>query len=168
MTFPELPGTDPGRSPGLAADRVPGLRQAPGDGCRFALSADPTAPGLARERVRAWLAETDWPPRDRDDIELAMSEAVTNAAEHAYPPGHGGHIVVDAHIEALPERARRVRVIVRDQGRWRPALPTPGRGYGLKLMTELMDAIVVRPDAVGGGTEIELTSYHVPASPPRT
>jgi len=54
------------------------------------LPADPLAPLVARTQVRRWLTALAWPESQRDDIMLAASEAVSNAAEHAYhhrPPG---------------------------------------------------------------------------------
>ena len=57
----------------------------PGDDVQVTLPNDATAPGLARETVRDTL--TRWcMPELIDDAELAVSELVTNAVQHALPP----------------------------------------------------------------------------------
>jgi hypothetical protein len=56
------------------------------------LPADPISIPMARAQVRRWLAEFSWPAVKLDDIVLAVSEAVSNAVEHAYlgPTERGG------------------------------------------------------------------------------
>jgi anti-sigma regulatory factor (Ser/Thr protein kinase) len=98
----------------------------------------------------------------------AVSEAVSNAAEHAYPPGSSGRVVVAARIEdAIRTSAgptRLVRVSVRDEGRWR--LPPPadeGRRRGLSLMAALMDDVSVRRGSdPRAGTEVAMVSTTIP------
>jgi anti-sigma regulatory factor (Ser/Thr protein kinase) len=51
---------------------------------RLALPADPITSSVTRQRVREWLAAWSWPADQLDDIVLAVSEAVSNAIEHAY------------------------------------------------------------------------------------
>jgi hypothetical protein len=48
-----------------------------------------------------------------------------------------------------------VKIVVRDAGRWveRPANPADGNGYGLQLMHDLVDDLVIRPDDASG-TEV--------------
>ena len=50
--------------------------------------ADPAAPSLIRRGLRAWLEQLGSTVADIDDVLTAASEAVSTAAEHAYPPGH--------------------------------------------------------------------------------
>ena len=50
------------------------------------MPADDRAPGLVRAELKRWLAARAWPDEDREDLEFAVSEAVSNAAEHAYRP----------------------------------------------------------------------------------
>jgi anti-sigma regulatory factor (Ser/Thr protein kinase) len=140
------------------------MEQAHSSACRFVLSADEAAPGLVRGRIRQWLEAARWPDQELDDIEYALSEAATNAAEHAYPPAERGDIVIDAHIQALPTHVRRVQAVVRDHGRWQPQRSQDQyRGNGIVLMTQLMDELTVRPEIGGGGTEVTLISPPVPA-----
>lgn len=103
----------------------------------------------------------------------AVNEAVSNAAEHAYPSGIGGQVTVTARIENDPTGAarggagpvRRVRVSVCDEGRWRVPPPTDGgRRRGLFLMAALMADVDVQPGPGSTGTEVVLTSETVSKS----
>jgi anti-sigma regulatory factor (Ser/Thr protein kinase) len=132
---------------------------------RMELPADPIAISVARHQVRRWLAAFSWPAGQLDDIVLAVSEAVSNAIEHAYldqPPG-----VVEVHggVEATPGGQGRVTVIVRDHGRWRLA-PTDdeNRRRGIPLMRACMDTVTIgQPDDDRAGTWVVLRSRAVPA-----
>src|SRR5436305_9295208 len=88
---------------------------------RMELPADPIAISVARKQVRRWLARLSWPAGQLDDIVLAVSEAVSNAIEHAYLDQPPGVVEVRGGIETTPGGQRRVTVIVRDHGRWRLA-----------------------------------------------
>ena len=146
------------------------------------LAATATAPLLARRGIRSWLEGLRWPAEDVDDIEYAVNEAVSNAAEHAYPPAGsdtigsdttggdtagGDEVGVTAVVETQPSGARRVRVLVCDHGRWRPVPAAhEGRRRGIAMMNVLMAQVSVRPgDGVAGGTEVMLLSAEAPASP---
>ena len=48
------------------------------------VQADARAPGRVRAELRRWLAEHEWPEEEGEDLVLAVSEAVSNSAEHAY------------------------------------------------------------------------------------
>lgn len=152
--------------------------------CECTLAADPSAPRAARELIGRWLAAARWPGEELDAIVYAVSEAVSNAAEHAYPPGVAGQITVTALIEDGPlgdgplgdgplgdgarrngvGPTRRVRVRVCDEGRWRvPPASDEGRRRGLFLMAALMDDVSVQAGPGPTGTEVVLTSATVPA-----
>jgi anti-sigma regulatory factor (Ser/Thr protein kinase) len=119
-----------------------------------------------RSRIRCWLEELRWPVDPLDDVEYAVSEAVSNAAEHAYPSGaDGAEITVVAGVEELPDGRRRLRVRVRDCGRWRPVpADSEGRRRGIPLMESLMDQVVI--DAGGDGTQVTLVTPAVHAAVP--
>jgi serine/threonine-protein kinase RsbW len=134
---------------------------------RLQLPADPVAPSVARHRVRRWLTALSWPAGQLDDIVLAVSEAVSNAVEHAYldqPPG-----VVEVHggAETTPGGQRRVTVIVRDHGRWRPApIEDENRRRGIPLMRACVDTLTIgQPDDDRAGTWVVLRSRAVPPLP---
>jgi anti-sigma regulatory factor (Ser/Thr protein kinase) len=131
---------------------------------RLQLLADPVTPSVARHQLRRWLATLCWPAGQLDDIVLAVSEAVSNAAEHAYldqPPG-----VVEMHgwAEATPGEMRRVTIVVRDHGRWRPPpIDDENRRRGIPLMRACVDTVTIeQPDDTRSGTRVVLRSRAVP------
>jgi len=82
-----------------------------------------------------------------------------------------GTVEVAAEVVMLDGGRRRVRVIVRDHGRWQPVDPDPGhRGHGLAAMVALAAELTIRHhDATGsGGTEISLLSAATTAAPAST
>lgn len=128
----------------------------------------------SRRHLRAWLDELGWPPPARDDVLLAVGEAVTNAVEHSGDLVESidpAEQVVDitASVETTTG-SRRMRVRVCDHGRWRE----PGRGperlrFGISVMFGLMDEVSIVRSPVG--TEVTLLSSWVPDSmtaPPRS
>lgn len=159
--------------------------------CEFTLVAGPEAAGLARRRVRRWLARLTWPDQPAQDIVYAVSEAVSNVAEHAYPdPGAegtveavvggaaGGVVTVGAAVEVLANGSRRVRARVRDRGRWQAPSPNPQhRGRGISMMATFMDEVIIHrggqptpigtdPNGGGGGGEDLSGTEVVLISPP--
>jgi serine/threonine-protein kinase RsbW len=146
---------------------------------RLRLPADTIAPSLARDQLRAWLTRLGWPPGQRDDIVLAVSEAVSNSVEHAYPTAQSA-ARIELHASATTVSSesgsqqgpahgaggRRVRVIVRDYGRWRP-IPAErdNRRRGIPMMRACMDTVTIEPltdDDRPIGTRVTLLSAPVP------
>ncbi|WP_239153922.1 ATP-binding protein [Amycolatopsis sp. FDAARGOS 1241] len=70
------------------------------------------------------------------DLQLAVYEALVNAAEHAYPEGTTGTLDLHAYHDN-----RFVRVTVTDHGRWRP----PPRAGPAPRPRVAVDPSVVRP-----------------------
>ncbi len=133
---------------------------------RLQLPADPIAPSVARNRVRHWLTGSCWPPGQQEDIVLAVSEAVSNAIEHAYRDGQFPDVVdISGEVEAVPGGQRRVTVIVRDHGRWRaPPIDDENRRRGIPLMRACVDTVTIgQPDDNRAGTEVVLRSRVVPS-----
>jgi GAF domain-containing protein/anti-sigma regulatory factor (Ser/Thr protein kinase) len=97
--------------------------------------------------LRRWLRAQGATDIEIEDITIAAQEACTNTVEHAYGPGRAMF-----EVEATCT-ARRVRIVVRDAGRWRAARGT-NRGRGLPIMQELMDVAEVRQ--TDDGTEVVL------------
>lgn len=130
----------------------------------MSLPADPVTPSVVRERLLAWLADLTWPAEEAEDVVLAVSEAVSNAAEHAYASGVAGSVDLVARAVVEPGGRRRVVVGVADRGRWRPEPEFQAyRGHGLTVMHATMHRVEVERNSAG--TTVVLTSVAVP--PPR-
>jgi serine phosphatase RsbU (regulator of sigma subunit)/anti-sigma regulatory factor (Ser/Thr protein kinase) len=90
-----------------------------------------------RHVLRRWLRAHGATEDETFDITVASQEACANAVEHAYGPGRRTF-----ELEATLSDGR-VRVIVRDQGSWRPPRGAH-RGRGLPLMRALMEHVDVQ------------------------
>jgi anti-sigma regulatory factor (Ser/Thr protein kinase) len=109
------------------------------------LSADPHVLAEIRRVVRRWLRSRGADDQETMEITLAVSEACTNAIEHAYPPAPADF---QLHASAVDGDAQ---IVVRDAGRWRSPRHT-NRGRGLKIIETAMDEVAVT--AAPSGTEI--------------
>ncbi|TQM43278.1 anti-sigma regulatory factor (Ser/Thr protein kinase) [Pseudonocardia cypriaca] len=123
------------------------------------LMADPVSLSVVRERFRRWLGALCWPPREVDDIVMAVNEAVTSAVEHIHPSIIGAEVRVAARQYAEPDGGRRILVAVAGGEHWTPE-PDGFEGPGLLMIHACMDAIeVAREDE---GITMLLTSAKVP------
>jgi anti-sigma regulatory factor (Ser/Thr protein kinase) len=127
------------------------------------LAADAHAAGQARSDFDSWLqAHFTLSAASRIDMTMAVNEAVTNAAEHAYfgSPCGAGSFDVEANYDAVLDS---LIVVVEDGGRWRlpdPAIgPLSVRGRGIQLMRALADDLSI--DTTSAGTRVRLTWVHV-------
>ena len=127
---------------------------------RLALPADPMTPSVARQRVREWLTAWSWPTDHIDDIVFVVSEAVSNAVEHAYVHQPLGMVEIHGGIETTPRAQHRAAIIVRDHGHWRAPPPdNHNRGRGIPLMQAMMDTVTIgQPPDNGVGTWVVLRS----------
>jgi anti-sigma regulatory factor (Ser/Thr protein kinase) len=134
----------------------------PDDVISMVLMADPVSLSVVRERFRRWLAALSWPPREVDDVVMAVNEAVTSAVEHTHPSAIGAEVRVAARQYAEADGGRRVLVAVAGGEHWTPE-PHGFEGPGLLMIHACMDAIEVaqEPD----GTTMLLTSAKVPPLP---
>jgi serine/threonine-protein kinase RsbW len=126
------------------------------------LFAEPTTPPVVRARIRKWLEGHGWPADAVDDVVLAVHEAVANVIDHAYPAGLMGDVAVTATLLADGGH-RRVRIVVRDRGRWRSPPTDPGyRGRGLQMVRSCMEDVEILPGMHSrDGTEITMVSISV-------
>ncbi|GAA1180240.1 ATP-binding protein [Pseudonocardia alaniniphila] len=124
--------------------------------------AEPTTPSVVRARFRKWLEGHGWPADAVDDVILSVHEAVANVIDHAYPAGYTGDVAVTATLLAEAGR-RRVRIVVRDRGRWRSPPTDPGyRGRGLQMVRSCMEDVEILPGVHSrDGTEITMLSAPV-------
>jgi GAF domain-containing protein/anti-sigma regulatory factor (Ser/Thr protein kinase) len=130
----------------IAAARIPAVA----DRMVSRWAAEKEALVGVRQVLRRWLHAHGATEDEAFDIMVASQEACANAVEHAYGPGSRTF-----EIEASYE-AGRVRVIVRDEGRWRPPRGDH-RGRGLPLMRELMEDVDVRHTGAGTIVVLERT-----------
>ena len=108
----------------------------------------PGEPGnlvAVRHQLEIWAFTTGLSASAVADLVLSGYEALANAAEHAYPSGHGPVDLVAARtIDS------RVLVVVRDRGRWRPPPADPGfRGRGLLMIHALAHRVEVQQSPQG-------------------
>lgn len=95
-----------------------------------------------RNGLEAWLHTFDGRDLDRQALLHAVSEVVANAVQHAYPGPAPGHEVV---VEGCLGEDGRVRITVRDHGRWADVQSAAG-GRGLAMAGGLVDEMSVRSD----------------------
>lgn len=97
------------------------------------IQGDPGHLVAVRHQVERWAAGTGLSVPAVADLVLSTYEALANAAEHAYPAGHG-----PVDLAAARTTDGRVLVAVSDHGRWRPPPADPGfRGRGLLMIKAL-------------------------------
>src|SRR4051812_11127275 len=123
------------------------------DAVEFARAVHPARADEAqrmRHEARDWLAGLDIDQDARDRVLTAVSEAVENACEHAYPQGAEGTVELTLWCEQDA-----VNVRVTDHGTWTdagepapPGSPAP-RGRGFVLMQRSVDSVAVRHTRAG-------------------
>ncbi|GAA5134768.1 ATP-binding protein [Pseudonocardia adelaidensis] len=124
---------------------------------RIRFAADPVQLIFFRAGLNAWLRGLRWPEPERIDAVLAVSEACTNAVEHAYRSAEPGDVEVIGRL-VVDGSARRIVVVVRDEGRWRTRASE--RGYGLRTVHECMEKVRIRHGV--DGTAVTMISRPVP------
>jgi anti-sigma regulatory factor (Ser/Thr protein kinase) len=110
----------------------------------LSLPATPRSVPIARHRLRTWLGASaaGLDRMVRSDLELAWSEACTNAVRHAY----GSREATFSATANLEPTA--VSLEVRDQGEWRE--PRGGQGgRGLPIMRQVCDEVVIERGSAG-------------------
>jgi serine/threonine-protein kinase RsbW len=135
---------------------------------RFELVAELVSPSIARDRLDRWLRDLHWPAGQREDIVIALSEAVTNSVEHGYQIHDGaasqnlaaGTVEVRARVLHGSGR-RRIALTVRDEGQWRePETPAQFRGHGLTIIRACADEF--RIEGTVHGTTLTLITRAAP------
>ncbi len=124
---------------------------------RFPADAREVAP--VRHQLREWLQGSGFGEDEASDLVLAVSEAVNNSVEHAYPAPARGTVEVRARLG----RDGTVDIDVTDHGQWR--VPPPAltmRGRGLLLMRESVDEVVI--DRSARGTTVRLRRARSPVA----
>ena len=123
---------------------------------RRALPAVPSSVTELRHAVTDFVAEAGIGPPVLTGVQLAVSEAVTNAVVHAYVDAtQPGEVQVCATVTD-----DEVVVTVADDGCGMvPRLDSPGLGVGLPFIAHTTDALDI-DDNDGAGTRLRMT-FHV-------
>jgi anti-sigma regulatory factor (Ser/Thr protein kinase) len=105
-----------------------------------------------RSEVRRWLGSLGVTEEAASDVVFVVSEAASNAVEHAYRLPTADDIV---ELTFWTEGAA-ICIQVADHGRWRAPVSSAlsGRGRGIPAMRELMDSVLISYD--GRGTRVLL------------
>jgi len=124
------------------------------------LSAVPDSVADTRHLLEQWLRDLCWPTRERINIVVAVNEALTNVADHAYPRGS---TVGGAQLyawEAVEQGQRRIVAVITDHGRWKPAaVDADYRSRGLATMAACVDSLHV--EATPRGTTVVMSSVAI-------
>jgi anti-sigma regulatory factor (Ser/Thr protein kinase) len=111
--------------------------------------AEPANVGVLRRELSGALQPLDLSAPRLADVMLVVSEALTNAALHAYVGMASGSVALVASVSSGS-----LRVTVTDEGRGMvPRTDSPGLGVGLGLMARLTDALEITSPG-GHGTEV--------------
>jgi serine phosphatase RsbU (regulator of sigma subunit)/anti-sigma regulatory factor (Ser/Thr protein kinase) len=120
----------------------------PDERLQLELPCTPSTLAPLRRMVRYWLSGVRASPGELQDILVAVSEAATNAVEHAYGP-----IEASYRVEGWLA-GDRVVVTVTDSGSWRERRGIE-RGRGTQLMRALMDGFERYPSEAGTVVQLE-------------
>ncbi|GAB2994392.1 ATP-binding protein [Mycobacterium bourgelatii] len=133
---------------------------------RRRIAADAHTASRTRVEFRRWLDRHFTLGAERfSDLLLAVSEALSNAAEFAYVGApQRGTMDVSANYDVDSDT---LAVTVSDHGRWRQIVPAQGpaacdyqvRGRGIPLMRALADEATIDPTP--HGTNVRLTWNHL-------
>jgi anti-sigma regulatory factor (Ser/Thr protein kinase) len=108
---------------------------------------EPGAAAAMRRDLRAALDGDDIDPDLLQDLQVAATEAVNNAVEHAQRPSRPE---VRVHLRVSDGL---VRIVVRDFGGWRARPPARDRGRGAMLMNAYGE---VRVTSTATGTTVTI------------
>lgn len=107
-----------------------------GDVVDLRLPTDPWILRPLRSAMRRWLLEAGATADEASNILVATTEACANAIRHPAGPRM-------RTFELHAERNSRIRVDVKDRGRWRESNGSRTGGRGLKLIDDLVDEVQI-------------------------
>lgn len=118
---------------------------------RHTLPATPSSVPAIRHQLDRVLASLHTTPARAADIRLALTEACTNAAQHAYPDGSSGEMVI---VFAVSPEALVVSVVDTGNGIDGPSGQS-GLGVGLPVIDAVADSVTIT--SLRPGTSIQMT-----------
>jgi serine/threonine-protein kinase RsbW len=123
----------------MSPERLDPQQSPSGDHDSLRFPSHPASLGEVRRFVRSRMERVRLDPPDTDDLVLAVSEACTNAVLHS----HSEHFDLTLNVHA-----DRIEIEVSDQGVFTYRSPDPDPvavgGHGIRLMTLLMDQVLIR------------------------
>jgi anti-sigma regulatory factor (Ser/Thr protein kinase) len=123
----------------------------PGETFSASYPAEAEAVPAARSALVDFARAAGADDEQLEAIQLAASEAITNAVIHAYERGHKGEVQVNAsYVED------ELWLLISDSGHGlRPRPESPGLGLGLVLVAQLADEFQILSRG-SGGTELRM------------
>ncbi|MGB8264783.1 MAG: ATP-binding protein [Candidatus Velthaea sp.] len=120
---------------------------------RVSRTASAATPKTIRYALDAFLKKLALPDERREDIILAVGEALANAAEHAYAAqaAHEAELI-ELHAVASPD-GRRIAVEIKDSGSFVEPTPHDDRGFGFHIMRSIAHEVAIE---TGAGTRVRL------------
>ncbi|MQY29525.1 ATP-binding protein [Nocardia aurantia] len=120
---------------------------------RLTFPAQASALAPLRRALRQWLTQAGLNAERTADMVLAVTEACTNAVEHAYGP-EPGTIRVDADL-----LGDELRIVIVDGGHWKTTSDSADnlRGRGLAIMRAVVPDTSISTSPAG--TTVELRSH---------
>lgn len=120
---------------------------------KLCLPAERESLPVVRQALRSLGEAVEADVESLEDTELAVTEACTNAIEHAYGDSPG-----TVEVTLIPQTTSML-VTVSDRGRGMPGLGTgslPGRGFGLSMIEGIATQLDIRPRE-DRGTDVAMT-----------
>ncbi|MGB8229894.1 MAG: ATP-binding protein [Pseudonocardiaceae bacterium] len=110
-----------------------------------------------RVRFQQWLGTLGVSTTAVEDLALAVYEALANAAEHAYHPGHPNPIM---RLQAQLDHDQ-LLITITDHGCWRTPHEAGYRGRGLAMMRSFAE-VHLRSTAQGTTVHLRAAVHHNP------
>ncbi len=120
-------------------------------------TGDAGTPKALRHALGAFLSALQIEPPLREDIIIAVGEALANAVEHAYRTGNSGTVELHATTDAEDT----LLVDVFDRGAFIDRELREGRGLGLRIVRAIARAVTIDTE---GGTRIRMVFKTDPTS----
>ena len=124
---------------------------------RLTSAASADRPKPLRHALAAFLTALQLDAEAREDVLMAVGEALANAVEHAYD----GRALGTVELFARTDAEARLLVDVSDTGTYVDRERTVDRGFGLRIIRAIARAVSVERD---GGTRVHMV-FDVVAPP---